>query len=158
MKKIIILLACFSLTACSTPKSKPTLSGLALQQLQTREYETKYETAFRSVMSVLQDAGYILENADMTSGFISGKSPSNSKLTYNIWTGFAKTHGATRVSSTIERIGEDYTKIRLNFVEINQNSSVYGSARVDTPIEDVKIYNNVFEKIGETIFIKQSTE
>lgn len=152
-------MACLGLAACSSHKiNQPTLSGLALQQLQTREYETKYETAFKSVMSVLQDTGYILENADMDTGFITGKSPSQSNMTYNLWTGLGKKNGTTRVSSTVEKIGEDYTKVRLNFVEINENSNLYGNARVDTPIEDAKIYENIFEKIGETIFIKQATE
>ncbi len=160
MKNIIILLACISLTACgSTHKvNQPTLSGLALQQLQTREYEANYEIAFKSVMSVLQDAGYILENADMNTGFITGKAPSNSKTTYNIWTGIGKKNVTTKVSSTIDKIGDTYTKVRLNFVAIDEDSNLYGDSRVDTPLEDNEVYNNVFEKIGETIFIKMSTQ
>jgi len=134
------------------------LSGLALQQLQTKEYEATYDVTFRSTMSVLQDAGYILENADITTGFITGKAPANSKTTYNLWTGLGKNNSTTRVSSTIEKIGEDYSKVRLNFVSIDENSNLYGDARVDTPIEDPQIYQNVFEKIGETIFIKMSTQ
>lgn len=159
MNKFILILACVGLSACSSHNVKqPTLSGLALQQLQTREYETKYETAFKSVMSVLQDAGYILENADMSTGFITGKSPSSSKTTYNLFTGLGKTNGTTKVSSTVEKVGESFTKVRLNFVAIDENSNLYGNARTDTPVEDEKLYENVFEKISETIFIKQATQ
>lgn len=160
MKIIIIVVACLSLAACGSSHKvmQPTLSGLALQQLQTKEYEASYDIAFRSTMSVLQDAEYILENADITTGFITGKAPANSKTTYNLWTGIGKNNSTTRVSSTVEKLGEDYSKVRLNFVAINENSNLYGDARVDTPIEDPKIYQNVFEKIGETIFIKISTQ
>ncbi len=160
MKKIIIALVCLSLAACSSHKMvKPTLSGLELQQLQTKEYEAAYDITFRSVMSVLQDAGYVLENADIETGFITGKSPTNTNNTYNLWWGFQSKQITTKVSSTVEKIGENYAKVRLNFVAIDDTSrGLYGNARVDTPIEDPKIYQNVFEKIDETIFIKMSTQ
>jgi len=160
MKKIIIIIACLGLASCTASSSKkPILSGLELQQLQTREFEAPYEMTFKSVMSVLQDAGYILENADLGTGFITGKAPSNTKLTYNIWTGFRNKNHTTKISSTIEKIGQDFSKVRLNFVAIDDSSlSAFGPSRVDTPIEDPEIYENVFEKISETIFIRMATE
>jgi len=159
MKKIFVLMACLGLAACtSSTNNRPILSGLELQQLQTREFEAQYDVTFKSVMSVLQDAGYILENADLNTGFITGKSPTSSNTSYNLWWGFTKQIQTTKVSSTVEALGPDFTKVRLNFVAINNTSQGLGNSRADTPIEDAKIYENVFEKIGETIFIKQATE
>lgn len=159
MKKIIILIACLGLGACSSHKVvEPTLSGLALQQLQTREYEASYAVVFKSVVSVLQDNGYIVEGADSVTGFITAKAPSKSNTTWNPFTGLGKEHHTTKITATAEAIGTEYTKVRLNFVSIDEDSSMYGNARVDTPIEDDTVYSNVFEKIGETIFIKQASQ
>ncbi len=159
MKKILIMSCCVFLTACTSHTVKqPKLSGLALQQLQTREYEANYDVTFKSVMSVLQDAGYILENADVKTGFITGKAPTKSNMTYNIWWGIGNSKKTTKVSSTVEKIGDEYSKVRLNFVAIDDTSRGFGGNRVDTPIEDAKAYQNAFEKIGETIFIKTATQ
>ncbi|WP_138378750.1 hypothetical protein [Luteithermobacter gelatinilyticus] len=157
MKQLFIVLTCLVLAACSSHKIKePTLSGLALQQLQTREYEAPYEIVFKSIVSVLQDTGYIVENADSVTGFITAKAPSKSNSTWNPFTGLGKEHHTTKITATAEAIGTEFTKVRLNFVSIDEDSSMYGTSRVDTPIEDEEIYRNIFEKIGETIFIKQA--
>ena len=43
--------------------------------IQSREFETNKKMAFASVMSVFQDLGYIVNSADLVTGFITAKSP-----------------------------------------------------------------------------------
>lgn len=156
-----ILLFISPLIACeSTNTVRPnTLSGLQLQQLQQREYEVKKEVVFASVVSVLQDTGYIIEAADLQTGLITAKSPSSSNLTYNPFLGFGRKNKSTRVSAFIESLNGIVTKVRLNFVSAEGKSQGYGlNSQVDTPIEDAAVYRNAFEKIESSIFIRQSTQ
>ena len=60
----------------------------------------------------------------------------------------------TAATAFLEEIG-DRTRVRLNFVTTRQSSSARGqSSRRDTPILDVKIYTNAFERIENAIFIR----
>ena len=149
------------LAGCSSSHTvnEPTLSPLALQALQTREYETTKDIAFASVLSVLQDAGYIIDGADIETGFITASSPTDAKTTYDpfIW-GFGKKSQLTKVTAFIESINAQTSKVRLNFVDILEKSKSYGiNSRVDTPIEDSVIYENVFEEISKAIFVRQAS-
>lgn len=137
-----------------------TLSPMALQALQTREYEATKDTSFASVLSVLQDAGYIIDDADLTTGFITASSPTNSKTTYDplIW-GLGKKSQSTKVTAYIEAMNKSTARVRLNFVTILEKSKSYGiNSRVDTPIETSDIYENVFEEISKAIFVRQASE
>lgn len=160
MKRMIPLVAAaLALSACSTHKvHEPTLTGLALQSLQSRDFEAQMPVVFASTLSVLQDTGYIVESADRETGFITAKSPSGSNVSYDLFWGLGKRHKTTRVTAFVEPLGGDMSKVRLNFVAINENSNMYGTSREDTPLEDAKIYQNVFEKIEETIFIRLATQ
>lgn len=156
---LIVALSALTLGACSATHTvrEPTRSALELQQIQSRDFEAPFKTTFSSVLSVLQDTGYIIESADSDTGFITGKSPSNSNTTYDLFWGLGSRHKATMVTAFIEPIGQAYSRVRLNFVGMVQKSSMYGmSSQVDTPIEDETVYKNAFEKIDETIFIRLS--
>ena len=149
------------LAGCSSTHkiNENTLSPLALQALQTREYEASKAVSFASVLTVLQDAGYIIDSADIETGFITASSPTDSKTTYDpfFW-GFGKKTESTKVTAFIEAINDTISKVRLNFVDIKQKSRSYGiNSREDTPIEDAGIYQNVFEEISKAIFIRQAS-
>ncbi len=157
----LVALVALTLSACASTHvvKEGTLSPLELQAMQTREFEADTKMTFGSVMTVLQDAGYIVESADVATGFITGKSPQKSAATFDLIWGFGKKHGTMRVTAFVEPIGPNYSKVRLNFVAIETESSGYGiESRVDTPVEDNEMYQNVFEKIDEAIFIRKAIE
>ena len=137
-------------TACvSTPQ--PT--SLELQAFQRKEFPTSKDIAFGSVVSVLQDLGYIIGSADKDTGLISASSP-----TKNI-TFFGSHMSNTSVNAFVESFGPQRTAIRLNFVEVNESSSGYGmKSKRDTPIYDPKVYENAFEKISEGIFVREKAQ
>lgn len=147
------------LTACgSSHVVKPPQDPLALQEIQTREFEAGDKIVFASVLTVLQDVGYIVESADGVSGLITAKSPTQSDSTFSLFYGWGKKNQTTRVTAFVEPIGEKITKVRFNFVGIVGDSKGYGiNSQVDTPIEDPKIYENTFERVAEAIFIRQAT-
>lgn len=150
---LLTVLAAVVLSGC-TGASKPKMTPLELQSLQSREYEAKKEIVFPSVISVFQDIGYTISNADLQTGLISAESPSDSS---NFVSEFLL--GETEVSQTkatafVEQIG-NRTRARLNFVKVEQTSSSWGqSDRQDTPLLDAQLYQNAFEKIENAIFIR----
>ena len=132
------------------------MTPLEIQSIQTRDYEFAKEIVFRSVVSVFQDLGYSITNADLNSGLISAESAS--KDTTDVLTAFG---GFTKVSQTkatafVEKIGST-TKVRLNLVETQILSGAYGqSNRNDKAMLETALYQSAFEKIENAIFIRSS--
>lgn len=51
------------------------------------------------------------------------------------------------------------TKVRLSFVMGKVNSTIYGSGPQDEePIYDVAVYQNAFEQINQTVFIRANMD
>lgn len=97
-------------------EDKEQLSGLALQQIQAKDFESTADILFPAVVTVLQDSGYRISEADKVSGFISGMGSAEQKMTYNIWFGFGKKKTVPIVSAFIEQRGKNFTRVRLSFV------------------------------------------
>ena len=163
-----------TLTGCAAPQQqKPPRTPLEIQSIQTREYEAPKNTVFASVVSVFQDLGYTIKNADLNTGFINAESAtqnatSNAEIVGGVLGGVlggiygnrgipaggSQSIEQTAATAFIEEIG-DRTRVRLNFVTTRQSSSAYGqNSRTDTPILDVQIYTNAFERIQNAIFIR----
>ena len=145
-------LATVLLSGCTTTP-EPTMTPLEIQSLQSREYETTKEVVFPSVISVFQDIGYTISNADLQTGLISAESSSDSDLASKLWLGITRV-SQTKATAFVEQIG-DKTKARLNFVEVNQTSTSWGqNDRQDTPLLDAQLYQNAFERIENAVFIR----
>src|SRR5690349_9884987 len=75
----IVLLVLLILSGCETaPEVRQT--SMEMQAYQSQEFDAPKQALFDATLSVLQDAGYIIESADMNSGFITGKAPTKSKM------------------------------------------------------------------------------
>ena len=121
--------------------------------MQTRTFEHPKEIVFRSVISVFQDLGYTLQDADIDTGLISAEGAANSDRWFQAWTGSSKVE-QTRASGFVEQIGDE-TRVRLSFVAVEKTSSAWGREdREDTPILEPSIYQNAFERIDSAIFVR----
>jgi len=156
---IKVLLVGIAITAASPASAKDKaaeLSPLQLQAMQTKDFEAKKDAVFASVMTVMQDAGYRIENADLDTGLITGIGSSKGKMTYSLWSGFGKSKKTPIVSSYIEQIGPT-TRVRLNFVMAKVKSTLYGSQPQDEePIVEAEVYQDAFNKIDQALFIRAS--
>ena len=149
---------CVTLTllvsGCAVQKA-PELTPLQIQALQTRDYTSHKNVVFPSVISVFQDLGYTIKNADKETGIIMAESAAKSDSTSRLF-------GVSSVSQTsatafVEEIGK-ITKVRLNFVTVNNKSYGYGQTdREDTPILDAATYQNAFERIENAIFVRKAS-
>lgn len=150
------LAACVILAAPAEAKKKPEMSGLALQQIQARDYDVLKAVSFPSVMTVLQDSGYRIESADKDTGLITGVASTTSKTTYNLFWGFGKKKKTPVVSAFVEDRGQG-SRVRLNFVLSTTKSRIYGvNSSDDEPIADPAIYRDAFERIEKEIFVRQA--
>ncbi len=143
------------------------MTPLEIQSLQTREYESPKKIVFASVISVFQDLGYTIKAADLETGFINAESATQSATgsgadilidVVGVLGGQRLPHTQrieqTAATAFVEEIG-DLSRVRLNFVTQQQSSSAYGqNSQRDTPILDVQIYTNAFERIENAVFIR----
>lgn len=159
MKKILALTAfALALSVGSAPPAyagkKAELTPMELQSIQAREFEVDKATAFSAVMSVIQDLGYTLESADVSSGFITASSPNENKTNFFEALGGIQSHGNTMMTAFLMQMPNGMTKIRLNFVNSKKSSGSWGrSNQKDKPILDPAVYNNAWERIDETLFV-----
>lgn len=168
-----ILIALY-LIGCKTVEVQPEKTSLEIQAIQAKQFETTQNVAFSSTLSVFQDLGYIVKSADRETGFITAQSASRSKKESNQRLKIGDfqfnladllddssdskktTRSYTSATAFIEELRPHSTQIRLNFVVSRLSSSRQGqSEQRDTIVEDPKIYQNAFNKIGDAIFIRQ---
>lgn len=158
MHKALAAIGAFALLVGGQAEAKkqPQVSGLALQQIQSRDFEVGKDISFPAVMTVLQDSGYRIAEADKDTGLITGAASTKSATTYNIFWGFGKKKKTPVVSAFIEDRGQG-SRVRLNFVLTTSKSRIYGVGSSDEePIEDPAIYRDAFERIEKEIFVRQA--
>ena len=182
MKRYLVVIFCLVaglwLTGCTPPPpKKPPMTPLQIQSLQSREYTDPQSIVFPSVISVFQDLGYTIDEANKDTGIITAESPTKSTgssggggtgMMFQLLAGMGRhgsigaggghstSHSQTKATAFIETIGHK-THVRLNFVTINETSSFRGQEnRQDKPILDAKIYENAFDKIESAIFVRKS--
>ncbi|WP_324742474.1 hypothetical protein U8326_03845 [Tsuneonella sp. CC-YZS046] len=135
-------------------KDQSALTGLALQQIQAKDFETNVDILFPSIVTVFQDAGYRITEADKSSGFVSGIGSAEQKMTFNLWFGLGKKKTVPIVSAFVEQRGPSIARVRLNFVLSKAKSrNVYTD---ETPVTDPAIYKDAFERIEKEVFIRQA--
>lgn len=138
---------------CSAPTPyKSTLDPLALQQMQTHEFETTKERLYASVVSVFQDMGFTILAGDLATGLVSAKSPTVTKATFGAYLSVT-----IRASAFVEVARPGFARIRLNFVESRNRDLGYGpTTDNDLPNEQPDFYDGVFLKIREALFVRDA--
>lgn len=167
------LFIAFYLVGCKTVEVKPEKTSLEIQAIQTKQFETTQKVAFASTLSVFQDLGYIVKSADRETGFITAQSASRNKKGSSQRIQFGdfqfdlaeflndaddskkNTRTYTSVTAFVEELRPPSVQVRLNFVVSRLSSSRHGQTdQRDTIVDDPKIYQNAFNKIGDAIFIR----
>lgn len=154
MKLIALSLVLASFGAAPIQAKEEAPTGLALQQIQARDYEATMDVLFPAIVSVLQDSGYRITEADKVSGFISGVGSAKGKLTYNIFWGLGQKKNVPMVSAFVEQRGPTIGRVRLSFVMSAAKSRK--SYSDETPVNDPTVYKDAFELIEKEIFVRQA--
>ena len=171
MKKILFLAVIFCLVLFSIPaEAKKADSGAATptqlekRQFQTRTYEgTDKALIMKAMLNVLQDEGFIVNNANPLLGFISGaKEFDVADKTIDIEKEFGTSKGSLawkgvkvatiEATANVTEYGKEM-RVRINFKRKLLN--VYGNAQVINEIDDEKYYQDFFSKVDKAIFIQK---
>lgn len=135
-------------------------------QLQKRQYQTRQYNGIskadimKAMLNVLQDEGFIVNNANSLLGFISGVkefSPDDKTIDVQAELGTKKglmgcVVAAVEATANISEYGKDF-KVRINFKTKLLNA--YGNAYKITEITDEQYYQNFFSKVDKAIFIQK---
>ena len=158
MNKFVALAACLiaATPTATLAKKKPELSGLALQQIQARDYEAEKGMVFASAMTILQDSGYRILAADKDTGLITATASTQSRATWLPFVGFGRSKKTPIVSVFVEERGPA-PRVRMNFVLSKAKTMGYGmNSNDEEPITDVAIYKDAFERLDKELFVRQS--
>jgi hypothetical protein len=148
------IVAVLVLAGCANTGSGD-MTPLQIQAFQTHEFEAPKKTVFASVVTVFQDLGYIVESADVETGFITSASAAVNKTGFWQAMGGATSSGKTRATAFVEEVRENFVTVRLNFVDTQNMSTAYGQqSSEDKPIVDPEPYQAAFDKIEEAVFIR----
>ncbi len=163
--KIILLIGTvFNVGGCATQPEK-VMTPLEIQTMQSRDYTADPSIVFSSIISVLQDLGYINIRADKSTGLISAESTAKSNKFVNPFLVLATEPSKsvflsevevkqTKVTAFIEKIANT-TKVRLSFVNTHNTSTGNGqNYRKDDIVLDADAYQNAFERIESEIFLR----
>lgn len=161
MRKIIVAAFVAAATLGANPaiaKKAPQLSPLAIQQMQIRDFEVGKNITFPAVVTILQDSGYRIQEADKDTGLITASASTKSKLTWAPFVGFGRSKKSPVVSAFIEDRGRG-SRVRINFVMAKTKNGAYGSNWSDEePILDPAVYQDAFNRLDREIFTRIALE
>lgn len=156
MKKSILslVLLSFIITGCETiPKS--TKTALELQSIQSKEFEINKKIAFAATLSVFQDVGYTVSSANLETGLITAKSPT--KQDFVLFVG--QRMRDVKATAFVEEIVNNRTKVRVSLVNSSETSNGYGmKGGNEIPEESPEVYQDIFAKIQQAIFVRKNTQ
>jgi hypothetical protein len=168
MKKVLtilaILLAAVYFTAPTLAKEEIIKTQLEKREFQTRNFESGDKAMImKAMLNVLQDEGFIVNNANPLLGYISGTKDFdvNDKtidVKKEFGSGSAKIKWAGVTVATIEATANvtEYgkqIKVRINFKRKLLN--VYGNAQSISEIDDAQYYQDFFAKVDKAIFLQK---
>ena len=127
--------------------------------MQTQEFEADKSVTLNSVMSVLQDIGYILESVDDDVGLITASSPARRPgkfLSPQLIVNGEPVVSTTQAHATavVEEVRPGVTSVRLNFVVSKHSEGSNFSTTRDDHVLDAETYRTIFGKIKEAIFMR----
>ena len=122
------------LSACATTTTQRVLDMGDESQLQKRSYQSRVfdtndkEKTLRTVISTLQDLGFLIERADLVLGSVSGSKTANQFV-------------QAKITVTVRKKGTDRMLVRAN-AQFNV-----------TAIDDPKQYQNFFSSLEKALFL-----
>jgi len=141
MKKLLILFMGFFIAGCvATSTPRPKLNPLQIQTMQSQNFTVSKKQAFNAVMTVFQNDGYIIQTADLDTGFITGKSPTSGNK-------------SLAVTAFLTAKTKKTTHIRLNFVRhvvMRHRRMAYTKT---IQVLNTSLYKKTFNDIRQQVFV-----
>lgn len=134
---------------------QPQLSPTQKRQITTKLFEAGYETTYRSILTVLQDQGYIIKNTDMNTGPINAtvdrEVGTGSQVAQAVLFGYVADKGSEMDASfMVNKINDTKTEVRINIQESKYGQASQWSSSSKQSVKqilDPGIYNQLFNDI-----------
>jgi len=168
MKKILALILFLLIVSVNPVFAKKNANEVVTPQtqLEKRQYQTRQYSnipkpvLMKAMLNVLQDEGFIVNNANSLLGFISGaKEFSPKDKTIDIEKEFGTKKGmmgavvaVVETTANVSEYGREM-RVRVNFKRKLLNT--YGNAYKIEEVTDEKYYQNFFSKVDKAIFIQK---
>lgn len=169
MKKIVlVLLLAVVFVSANSVQAKSTKNEIITpqSQLQKRQYQTRTYSGtnkaviMKAMLNVLQDEGFMVNNANSLLGFVAGaKEFSPNDKTIDLEKEFGTKKGLLGVTVAVVESTANVTeygkeiKVRINFKRKKLNS--YGNATSIEEITNEQYYQNFFSKVDKAIFLQK---
>lgn len=147
------VLAIIMFASCSATAPERTLSDLERMELTTRLIDSNKQNTFNACANVLQNSGYILDAADLSTGMITAIGESSNDK--NFWTGDRETYQVRCTVFVEEKNGK--SQVRTTFVQKLNLSSMSGTTSLDYFVENATVYRNFFNDLGKILFVRNSS-
>ena len=159
LRALLTVVATTSLSGCITIGTPSQPVPLQNPVMQTQEFDADKSVTLNSVMSVLQDFGYILETVDDNLGLITASSPARRPgkfLSPQLMINGEPVVSTTQAHATavVEEVRPGVTSVRLNFVVSKYSEGSNFSTSRDEQVLDAETYRTIFGKIKEAIFMR----
>ena len=141
---IFLAIVCVVAGCATTVQMTP----MEIQEMQTRDFEGEKKIVFNSVISVFQDLGYVINQAEVDTGIITAEGTTQTDYGLILF-GVNKNEQAV-ASAFVEEFGQE-TRVRLNFV-IRTRTGL--AVRDDRAVLDHEVYQNAFERIEQAVFVR----
>ena len=154
----LVLLALAVLSGCATTG----MSTMQKRTIETRELAADYKTSFRAVMTVLQDNGYIIKNAQMDAGLITAEknieAGAGEQILETLFVGADKAIKGRvyEVSLTLEEWSPELTKARVSLQKVEYDAS--GRGRSTQNVSDPATLKQLFEQVQVEIERRKALE
>lgn len=152
------------LLGCSAKAPSPEQTQMQIREFQTRSYDTSdFKMVMKSVMSSLQDDGYIIQQANVDLGLLTARKDIDTTDTTSAFLGALSAaldgrpdnsryekNTIIEASANITAFGES-TRVRVNFSKkkFNNRNEVMSVEQVG----DQEFYQMFFSKVDKGIFI-----
>ena len=132
MKKITLLfLTSFLLISCGTFKR---LTPEEIKAMTTTHINENYDLVFSSTVSLVQSQGFLITDADKTTGFIiaSRQEDDNLAIVSKILFGSATESSTAQASFFIQKLRDDLTEVKLTLYQGYVSSDLIGESQTET--------------------------
>lgn len=151
------LAAVLLLAGCGGSSTTRTdLTPVEKRELQSRSYDQEHGTVFKATMSVLQDQGFTIQDADLETGHISASSATEQST--NIVAAFFGVPNSKATSMGVTAFVEEIqgqTAVRVSFVTRTEQFGGYGkTGERGEPVYDAQVYQRFFEALETAIFMR----
>jgi hypothetical protein len=168
MPRFLLPIATLFLTGCATlpsvsavntiadglvgPVVPSAMSPVDLRNLQLRRYQVPKEVAFAATMTALMDAGYRIQNADISTGLIIAGASSADKVQLDL-RGLVVTREAPIASVFIEELS-DGSSVRTSFALGQATTGIAGNG--ERMVQDPKLYESFFVRLDAEIIERKA--